>query len=241
MTRNLFWGRNDFKFISCAITSHIPLKPFAASHTTGNHSPMNTAAAIAELTRRIDNLLRIGTIAEVKGNVCRVKTGELLTQFRPFLTRRAGTAKTSWRPTVGEQVMLLSLSGDLTNAYILPALYSDENPEPDDNANRERTVYPDGAVIEYDPDTSVLTVKGIKTATVQASELVTIDCPNSVFTGNLQVKKKLTVDQGAKVTGAIEHKGKMTNTGGVSIDGINFGTHKHGGVQGGGSTSGGPQ
>jgi phage baseplate assembly protein V len=202
---------------------------------------MNTAAAIAELTRRIDNLLRLGTVAEVKGNLCRVKTGELLTQYRPFFTRRAGTAKTSWRPTVGEQVMLLSLSGDLTNAYILPALNSDENPEPDDHANRERTIYPDGAVIEYDPDTSALKVSGIKTATVQASELVTIDCPNSVFTGNLQVKKKLTVDQGAKVTGAIEHNGKMTNSGGVSIDGINFGTHKHGGVDAGSGTSGGPQ
>jgi phage baseplate assembly protein V len=202
---------------------------------------MNTTAALAELTRRIENLLRIGTVAEVKGNLCRVKTGELLTQFRPFFTRRAGTAKTSWRPTVGEQVMLLSLSGDLTNAYILPALYSDENPEPDDNDNRERTVYPDGAVIEYDPDTSALKVSGIKTASVQASERVTIDCPNSVFTGNLQVKKKLTVDQGAAITGAIAHNGKMTNSGGVSIDGINFGTHKHGDVQGGLGTSGGPQ
>ena len=208
---------------------------------------MNTTAAIAELTRRIDNLLRLGTVAEVKGDLCRVKSGELLTQFRPFFTSRAGTAKTSWRPTVGEQVMLLSLSGDLTNAYILPALYSDENPEPDDSANRDRTVYPDGAVIEYDPDTSALNVSGIKTANVQASELVTIDCPNSVFTGNLQVKKKLTVDQGAKVTGAIEHSGKMTNsggmaiTGGANIDGINFGTHKHGGVDTGSGTSGGPQ
>ncbi len=208
---------------------------------------MNTTAALAELNRRIDNLLRIGTIDEVKGDLCRVKTGELLTQFRPFFTRRAGAAKTSWRPTVGEQVMLLSLSGDLTNAYILPALYSDEYHEPDDNDNRERTTYPDGAVIEYDPDVSALTVKGIKTATVQARELVTIDCPNSVFTGNVQVKKKLTVDAGAKVTGAIEHKGEMTNSGGVAItgganiDGINFGTHKHGGVDTGSGTSGGPQ
>jgi len=208
---------------------------------------MNTTAALAELTRRIDNLLRIGTVAEVKGDSCRVKTGELLTQFRPFFTRRAGTAKTSWRPTVGEQVMLLSLSGDLTNAYILPALYSDENPEPDDNNNRERTVYPDGAVIEYDPDTSALKVTGIKTANVQASERVTIDCPNSEFTGNVLVKKKLTVEQGAKVTGVIDHSGKLTNnggmaiTGGANIDGVNFGTHKHGGVDTGSGTSGGPQ
>tara|TARA_R110002033_G_scaffold166332_2_gene204961 strand:+ start:12323 stop:12931 length:609 start_codon:yes stop_codon:yes gene_type:complete len=202
---------------------------------------MNTAAAIAELTRRIDNLLRIGTVAEVKGDSCRVKTGELLTQYRPFFTRRAGSAKTSWRPTIGEQVMLLSLSGDLTNAYILPALYSDENPEPDDNDHRDRTIYPDGAVIEYDPDTSALKVSGIKTATVQASELVTINCPNSVFTGNVRVQKKLTVDEGAAVTGVISHNGKMTNSGGVSIDGIEFGTHKHGGVDTGPGTSGGPQ
>ncbi|WP_172587214.1 phage baseplate assembly protein V [Shewanella xiamenensis] len=208
---------------------------------------MNTTAALAELTRRIDNLLRIGTVAEVKGDSCRVKTGELLTQFRPFFTRRAGTAKTSWRPTLGEQVMLLSLSGDLTNAYILPALYSDENPEPDDNNNRERTVYPDGAVIEYDPDTSALKVTGIKTATVQASVRVTIDCPNSEFTGNVLVKEKLTVEQGAKVTGAMDHSGKLTNnggmaiTGGANIDGINFGTHTHGGVDTGSGTSGGPQ
>jgi phage baseplate assembly protein V len=227
--------------VALAITSHIPPKAFAASHTTGNHSRMNTAAAIAELTRRIDNLLRIGTVAEVKGDSCRVKTGELLTQYRPFFTRRAGSAKTSWRPTIGEQVMLLSLSGDLTNAYILPALYSDENPEPDDNDHRDRTIYPDGAVIEYDPDTSALKVSGIKTATVQASELVTINCPNAVFTGNVRVQKKLTVDEGAAVTGVISHNGKMTNSGGVSIDGIEFGTHKHGGVDTGPGTSGGPQ
>ena len=88
---------------------------------------------------------------------------------------------------------------------------------------------------------------GIKSATVQASERVTIDCPNSEFTGNVLVKKKLTVEQGAKVTGAIEHSGKLTNdggiaiTGGANIDGINFGTHKHGGVDTGSGTSGGPQ
>lgn len=202
---------------------------------------MNTTAAIAELTRRIDNLLRIGTVAEVMGDLCRVKTGELLTQFRPFLTRRAGSAKTSWRPTVGEQVMLLSLSGDLANAYILPAIYSDDNPSPDDHDQRHRCIYPDGAVIEYDPETSALTVSGIKTATVQASERVTIDCPNSEFTGNVLIKKKLTVEQSAKITGAIDHSGKMTNSGGISIDGINFGTHKHSGVDTGPGTSGGPQ
>lgn len=188
---------------------------------------MNTAAALADLQKRIDNLLRLGTIHQVKGNLCRVKSGNILTDWRPYFTRRAGTAKTSWRPTPGEQVMLLSPSGDLANAYILPALYSDEHPEPDDHASRHRTVYPDEAVIEYDPEAGALNATGIKTATVQASEQVLIDVPNAKFTGNVEVEKKLTVKQGAQVDGAINHNGKLTNKGGVNIDNIEFGTHKH--------------
>ena len=194
---------------------------------------MNTIAAIAELNRRLDNLLRIGTIAEVKGALCRVKTGNLLTDWRPFFTTRAGTAKTSWRPTPGEQVMLLSLSGDLACAYILPALYSTELAEPDDHPERHRTVYSDGAVIEYDPESSGLTASGIKTATVQASEKVTVDSPNAEFTGNVlikgtaEVQKKLTASSGADVNGDIKHTGALTNQGGVSVDGIEFGQHKH--------------
>lgn len=214
---------------------------------------MNTAAIIAELQRRINNLIRVGTIAEVQGALCRVKTGNVLTDWRPFLTMRAGTARTSWRPTVGEQVMLLSLSGDIANAYILPALYSDQSPEPDDHPTRHRTVYPDNAVTEYDPETGALNATGIKTATVQAIEHVTVDCPESTFTGNVLIKgnavvegtgtvqQKLTAQAGVEVTGSIDHNGKLTNTGGVKIDGIEFGSHKHGGVQGGSSVSGGPQ
>jgi phage baseplate assembly protein V len=194
---------------------------------------MNTIAAIAELNRRLDNLLRIGTIAEVKGALCRVKTGNLLTDWRPFFTTRAGTAKTSWRPTPGEQVMLLSLSGDLACAYILPALYSTELAEPDDHPERHRTVYSDGATIEYDPESCGLKAWGIKTATVQASERVTVDSPNAEFTGNVlikgtaEVQQKLTASSGADVTGDIAHNGALTNQGGVSVDGIEFGQHKH--------------
>ncbi|WP_417761720.1 phage baseplate assembly protein V [Shewanella sp.] len=202
---------------------------------------MNAITLIADLRRRIDNLLRLGTVEEVRAGECRVKSGELLTNWRPYLTHRAGSARTSWRPTKGEQVLLLSLSGDVTNAYVLQALNCDAFPEPDDHPTRHRTVYPDGAVIEYDPEASALTAKGIKTALVNASEQVTIDTPNADFTGNLTVAKKLTVNQGAAIKGAIDHQGKLTNKGGANIDGIEFGGHKHGGVQSGGSMTGGPQ
>lgn len=202
---------------------------------------MNVATQIAELKRRLDNMLRIGTIESVNGAFCCVKSGNIITDERPFFTTRAGTAKTSWRPSIGEQVMLLSLSGDLDNAYVLPALYSDANPEPNDHFTTDKTIYPDGAVIEYNPETSALSVTGIKTAIVQASEKVTIDCPSVQFTGNVTIDGKANIKQGADIQGSINHQGAMSNKGGVTIDGINFGTHKHSGITPGNGVTGAPQ
>lgn len=191
---------------------------------------------IAELRRRIDNLLRLGTVTEVRAGSCRVKTGDITTNWRPYFTRRAGSARTSWRPTTGEQVMLLSLSGDLACAYVLPALNQDDYPEPDDHPTRNRTLYPDGAVIEYDPEAGALNVTGIKTAAVQASELVTIDCPEVVCTGNTTTKGNHLVEgvltykgglnnegstSGASIKGPVRIDGTLTN------NGINVTTHDH--------------
>ena len=117
---------------------------------------MNQLEQIADLRRRIDNLLRLGTVTAVRKGKCRVKSGDITTNWRPFFTRRAGGSRTSWRPSIGEQVMLLSLSGDVANAHILPSLYQDLFDEPDDHPTRDRTVYDDGAVIEYDPEASQL-------------------------------------------------------------------------------------
>ena len=50
----------------------------------------------AELTRRIDNLIRFGIIAEVDHATARarVKSGQILTDFLPLVTLRAGTTTT---------------------------------------------------------------------------------------------------------------------------------------------------
>lgn len=195
---------------------------------------MNIAAEIAELKRRIDNLIRLGTVAEVKSGYCRVTTGEITTDFRPYLTMRAGTAKTSWRPSIGEQVILFSLSGDLTNAYVLPSLNSDQNPVPDDHETRLRTTFPDGAVFEYDPETSQLRMSGINTALIEVVESTQIDCPENTINGNI------TINGDATLNGEINHTGHMTNTGGIEIDGIEFGEHGHEGVKAGPDQAGPP-
>lgn len=113
-------------------------------------------AEIIELLRRLENLIRIGTIiaVDLSGEIplYRVKTGELETDWIAAAVRRAGTAKKSHAYTSGEQVVLLSPSGDLGAAVISHALNSTTNPSPDNHATRDRATYPDGAVIEYDPE-----------------------------------------------------------------------------------------
>ena len=61
---------------------------------------------LAELARLIENLIRIGTVADVRhGNppTVRVRTGGITTTWRPWCERRAGTTRTWSPPTKGEQ------------------------------------------------------------------------------------------------------------------------------------------
>ncbi|WP_252275479.1 phage baseplate assembly protein V [Pseudomonas subflava] len=106
----------------------------------------------AELARLIQNLIRLGTIAEVDVAAARVRveSGNLTTAWLPWLALRAGTSKEWDPPTEGEQVLLLSPSGLLTQGVALVGLFSEANPANGDREGLHRRTYPDGAVIEYD-------------------------------------------------------------------------------------------
>jgi len=110
---------------------------------------MNDTATLARL---IENLIRFGTIAEtqMKPPRVRVKTGGLTTGWLPWLALRAG-ADVDWDPpTINEQVLLLSPSGQLASAVVITGIYSDAIPANGDRAGLHRRTYQDGAVIEYD-------------------------------------------------------------------------------------------
>lgn len=105
----------------------------------------------AELLRLITNLIRIGTIEEIDIEQARVriKSGENLTGWLPWITSRAGTTKNWNPPTVGEQIILLSPSGDLAQAFVLGSLNSDENPAPKNSADLYHVAMPDGTFLTY--------------------------------------------------------------------------------------------
>ena len=205
---------------------------------------MNTLSTIQELARAIRNLIRSGVVTEVDTvqGLCRVQSGGIQTTWLNWLTTRAGRSRTWWAPSVGEQVLLLAIGGELDTAFVLPGIFSDDNPAPSASADACHMAFPDGAVIEYEPETSALTVSGIKTADVTASESITatvplvlvksstsitldtpeVICTNKLTTATLEVKK------GGKMRGNIEHTG-----GSLSSNGKVLHTHKHPGDSGG--------
>jgi len=108
---------------------------------------MNT---LAEAFRLINNLIRIGTVSEVDHSRARarVKAGDNLTGWQPWMTMRAGTTVDWDPPTVGEQVVLISPSGDLAQAIIITGLFCQNAPST--SADEHKRVYPDGSEITYD-------------------------------------------------------------------------------------------
>ncbi|MBR7777371.1 phage baseplate assembly protein V [Undibacterium rugosum] len=159
---------------------------------------------LADLSRRLENMIRLGTIAEVKHSrtpQVRVQLGDITTNWLPVTTPHAGNKKTWCPPSVGEQCIVFSPSGDIGAGIVLPGVNSKHYPAPDDDKNNTRTVYPDGAVIEYNHETHalVVTLPAGATAVVTAptsvivkSDAITLDAPKTTCTGNLLVEKTLT-------------------------------------------------
>lgn len=91
---------------------------------------------LATLTRLIENLIRFGTIAAVQLKPPRVQvnTGSLTTGWLPWIALRSGADREWNPPTVDEQVILFSPSGQIGNGVVLAGMFSDLNPP---NGDRE--------------------------------------------------------------------------------------------------------
>lgn len=148
--------------------------------------------SLAELNRLIENLVRFGTVAEVQLKPPRVKvnSGGITTTWLPWLTLRAGEDQVWDPPTVDEQVLLLSPSGQLANGVAITGLFSDSIPANGDRAGLHRRTYADGAVIEYD----------------SVAHHLDVTLPAGGTTN-------LVSDGGIHIVGPITHEGDYTQTG----------------------------
>lgn len=199
---------------------------------------------LAELSRRLENLLREGVVASVDhvAGLCTVKSGELTTAPIKWLTERAGNARTWWAPSVGEQVLLLCPGGEPTRAKVLQGIYSTDAPRPAGADTAHVTTYPDGALVSYDPEAHQLT------ATLPAGGKADLTAPGGVhITGDTTITGKLNVsgdtDLGAKLHVAGDTTVDTTLTASTDVvgGGISLKNHLTTNVTAGTGLSGKPQ
>lgn len=226
---------------------------------------------LVELSRRLENLIRFGTIHAVDHAAVkvRVKTGELVTQWLPWIEQRAGQTTTWNPPTLGEQAIVFSPSGEPAGGIVLVGIDSTAIQPPSHNPDDHATRYPDGTLVRYDhaagimeavfPDggqirynhpSSHLEAIGVDTVLAQAATSITLDTPLVRITGKCVVEDLLTYQNGLNgtggsnnniVTGQFNHDGTFTHTGGtLSSHGKILHTHTHTGVTPGGGNTGAP-
>lgn len=169
--------------------------------------------------------MRDGVVTEVDhaAALCRVRSGEMQTDFIPWMTTAAGKVRVWLPPSVGEQVQLLCIDGDLANAVALPGLFSATFPAPSSNADLMLIQFADGATFAYDSAAHALA------ANLPAGGTVSI-----VADGGVHIAGPVSIEGNVSITGKAEVSEDVTG-GGVSLK-----QHKHSAVQPGGGTSGPP-
>lgn len=129
-----------------------------------------------DLARRLSRIVMVGTIAEVDPPKARARAsiGDLTTAPLPWLTARAGDARTWWAPSVGEQVVILSPSGRTEQGVILPGIYGPDGEANGSSLTEARTDYPDGSWETHDEEAGDRALKITGNATISVDGDVTV-------------------------------------------------------------------
>lgn len=128
--------------------------------------------AISELNRKLANIIRIGLVKEVdyeKARV-RVKIGEFLTDWLPWVTARAGEDRSWFAPNIDDQVIVLSPYGELSLGVVLPAIYQEKYPPPENKKEINSAKFQDGTKLSYDKDKHHLEIDVIDKITLKVGE-----------------------------------------------------------------------
>jgi len=208
---------------------------------------------LSELVRTIPNLIRTGKIAEINADKVRVRLSpSLLTTWLQWIALRAGDVIDWCPPSIGEQVIVFSPNGDLTQGKVLAGLFSADSPAPQTSLNIRSIHYPDGAVVLYDfGKHSLSAILPAGSSALVKADAVTADAQQTTCTGNVTIKGNLVVEgfsalnNGAKVLGgdggaAIVIEGDVTATGDIKAGDISLRNHPHGEIKRGYEKSGVP-
>lgn len=204
----------------------------------------------ADINRRLENLIRFGTIKTVNPSkpipLVTVDLDDIVTPEIRFFNARSGDDSTWDPPSLDEEVMVISPCGEIgPTSVVLYGLYNNEHPSPSDDLNKKIRVFADGCVIAYDIAShhlsAILPSGGKAIVTADGGVIVNGD---TTINGNLQVNGSTAMTGNNTVMGSQLVQGSSHSTGDFSTEGdvkagpISQLHHKHPGDSGG--TTGGP-
>ncbi|MDC5398502.1 phage baseplate assembly protein V [Acinetobacter baumannii] len=204
----------------------------------------------ADINRRLENLIRFGTIKTVNPSkpipLVTVDLDDIVTPEIRFFNARSGDDSTWDPPSLDEEVMVISPCGEIgPTSVVFYGLYNNEHPAPSDDLNQKIRVFADGCVIAYDISAhqlSAILPSGGK-AIVTADGGITVN-GDTTINGNLQINGSTAMTGNNTVGGSQLVQGSSHSTGAFSTEAdvkagsISLKEHKHPGDSGG--TTGGP-
>lgn len=211
---------------------------------------------------QFDNF-KIGEVSSIDPARCTARVifddeNSMVTYDLPIMQRNSLGNRDYQMPDIGEDVLCLFRSDGFEDGVIIGSFYAGDVEPPETTANRRTVVFKDGTRICYDRAAHTLTVTiagteivfnqqngsitvpdsvtvNCTTATIHASKSVTIDAPDTFFTGNITVQGLITGQGGFTVTGGggvvancnIQLNGTLTATEDVVASGISLNSHTH--------------
>ena len=161
----------------------------------------------------------------------KLTTGQL-SPWMPKCDMVSGESVSNHPLSLGTQVAALILDSE---GLILGTINSTRYPAVSDADTLKRTVFKDGAVIEYDAQSHQLNAVLPSGATTHLTSDggVTVD-------GDTTINGNLTVNGNASITGSVEVGGSVNAGGDVVAGDVSLQSHVHGGVKVGSSATGVP-
>ncbi|MEC6743275.1 phage baseplate assembly protein V [Pseudomonas qingdaonensis] len=145
-------------------------------------------------------------------------------------SQAAGKAR-HWRaPSMGEQGVLISPSGEPAQGTFVPGLYGNAGAQPDNRDHVEVWRFDDGGSLVYDWQAKTYTIdlpSGSVTTKVGGSTVVVMDDAITVLTGSVTITGAITLNGDVQLNGALRVAGDINGGGKIIDTGGNTPNHKH--------------
>ncbi|EFB5187752.1 phage baseplate assembly protein V [Escherichia albertii] len=198
---------------------------------------MSLADEVAELRRRVANMVRRGVVEEViPGSPVRVRVdiGDVISPPLPWIQVQSGHyMQASNYPAPGDAATVISEAGDLCNGQVYPGVNIDAIPVPAGSEHEHIILFDTGTEIRYDRQANALFITLAEGGSYKITGKGTLDGPVEI-TDTLTVQGKTTLNADAVVKANLSVGGEVSDhRGTMSQIRLVYNGHTHRGDSGG--------